>query len=262
MNKKVKELLDSLDTLKGKQLSDRFNQWRSQNPQIKDFSNIIFDEYDLTGTHLNNLNLKSCVFKNCKLANSNFNGSDVENCVFLDNCIAANSNFSSTNAQSTIFMCNLDRANFSGANLENANFSGSSLRRSDFKGALLRNSSLLNVIVDGGTIFSDVSTVEGCKIDKYTIECLSLDCGLTTGNKMDMEIIDDVAKLRSQFGGIWTWIHLFSLIIFSTPYIWFLGYHWTFSREFHNSDNQNSITLIEALMRYIVSGGSSVNSFL
>jgi len=69
---------------------------------------------------------------------------------------------------------------------------------------------------------------------------------------MDMDIVDHVADLRLQFSGFWAWVHIASIVAFFFPYVWFLIAQWKIAAF---SVGGSSITLFEALLRYICNGG-------
>lgn len=68
-----------------------------------------------------------------------------------------------------------------------------------------------------------------------------------------MSIRDDLAKLRSAYSGFQQWLHLFALMVFVFPYVWFLVKSWATARFIE--DRQGGIALWEAFIRYIVTGG-------
>lgn len=165
---------------------------------------------------------------------------------------------------------NLSKADLSGADLSRAdlreaNLSESELCKADLykvnlSGAKLNKCSLyytnlLSVKVNSETSFENIENAKKCKIDRYTIACLGKNRGcLTDGDLMMMKIHDDVALLRSEFSGIWGAIHLFAIISFSIPYLWFLIEH-RIKASFERDLNENSITLFTGLLRYIWNGG-------
>ena len=110
------------------------------------------------------------------------------------------------------------------------------------------------VTVDQTTKFQGITDIQGMKIDRYSLACLGDNSGLTLGNLMDLDIEDDVAKLRQEFGGIWGIFHLVALVTFVSPYAWFLIYHWSLAQF---SSEPDGMTLLEAFTRYVVTGGNA-----
>ena len=148
---------------------------------------------------------------------------------------------------------------FGGSTYHKAVFSGSNLENAKFDAADLSDADLRNVIVDKKTSFSDV-TFTGTKIDRFTLDCLGDDRGgLTNGQLAVAAIEDDVARLREEFGGFWALLHATFLIIFASPYAWFIANHW--SRAKFTESSEDSIPLLFALFNYIVSGGVKWQSF-
>ncbi len=150
---------------------------------------------------------------------------------------------------------NLKRADLDGASLVGADFrraalQGTSLRRADLYGADLRGA-----LVNDDTKFAG-ATVEGCAIDRFTLECLGRGYGgLTNGQRMTMRIYDGVATLRATYSGFWQWVHITALVTFLFPYIWFVVWNWTTRASFAPAEVENRITLWKALFRYIWNGG-------
>lgn len=93
-----------------------------------------------------------------------------------------------------------------GAHLEEADLTGS-----DFTGVRFDAKTLLRR-----------ARVRGVKVDRYTLEGLHEFGGLTTGDRMQMRILDGVMLLRSHYSGFWQWVHLFALVLFAYPYVFFL----------------------------------------
>ena len=76
---------------------------------------------------------------------------------------------------------------------------------------------------------------------------------MTEGQLMDLTLTDDVSTLRRDFGGIWGLIHVITLIVFFFPYVWFLVER--LIRVNFMSPNEDTVTLLEALLRFILRGG-------
>lgn len=146
-------------------------------------------------------------------------------------------------------------ANLSKAILRNANLRGAFLGGTNFDEATISEMNILKTIVNAETSFKKIKNSEKCKIDRYTIASLGNNRGgLTDGNLITMDIHDDVAKLRSEFSGVWGVFHLIAIILFSIPYLWFLAEH-RIEASFTKSQFENSVTLSTALARYIWNGG-------
>jgi len=151
-----------------------------------------------------------------------------------------------------IYDSNLVDADLSSANLNRTKFRNVDLRGTNFTKADLTGADLTNVAVNASTTFTS-AVVDRCKINRYTVECLST-ASLTTGQRMDMEIIDDVAVLKNTYSGFLQWLHLLAVAGFLFPYLWFIGEQWGKAR-FLSAKAEDWIPLWEALTRFIFNGG-------
>ena len=115
---------------------------------------------------------------------------------------------------------------------------------------------LTGVYVNTGTLFTNAK-VDGCTIARHTLECLKDYGGLTPGQRMVMNIVDDVARLRASYSGFQQWAHLIALTLFVFPYAWFLIKSWTHAK-FSSADGESTITLFFALIRFIWNGGQNL----
>lgn len=122
---------------------------------------------------------------------------------------------------------------------------------------MLNGANLLGAHTNTKTNFTE-ATVDGCKINRYALECLENYGGLSKGAMMKMTIQDDVAVLRQNYSGYLRVLHLIALLTFLFPYAWFLVSQWghaAFDARFRNNADADHITLFEALCRYIYNGG-------
>jgi hypothetical protein len=74
---------------------------------------------------------------------------------------------------------------------------------------------------------------------------------------MKMRIVDDVLTLRSQFGGIWTLLHLSAILVFVFPYVWFLIKQWTVASFGMHAKTESSMPLWMALAGFVWTGGGN-----
>lgn len=189
-----------------------------------------------------NLIMSSATFKK----HGNFLGSNLPensdfNCVKFENV----GNFSGVN---------LSGASFVDSSLNEVDFSGCNLTAAKFNEASLVDADLSNVEFDTQTSLKN-ATVTGAKVDHFSLECLSEQGGLSTGDLMRMNIQNDAATMRFSFGGFQKWLHIFAVLTFAFPYVWFLLVHWREATFSPVPSGQESMTLIEALWRFIYSGG-------
>ncbi|MCH8252602.1 MAG: pentapeptide repeat-containing protein, partial [Planctomycetes bacterium] len=158
----------------------------------------------------------------------------------------------------------------SSADLSNANLSGAKLSKNDLRGVKLNNANLCNTDLTGanllgaqmnvGTRFERAS-VRNCRIARHALECLDDYGGLSKGDRMLMIISDDVARLRYAYSGFLTWIHLTELCAFLVPSLWFVVKQWSIAK-FGLGDDDTTISLWVALVRFIVSGGHRLDALV
>lgn len=231
------------------------NAWRGRNKpeQIADYT---FEGHDLRQVSFSNLKLTNIIFKGCTLTSADFSQCKLNHVSFSASTVN-HANFTHTEATKCDFKnCDLRRANFATAELSQCDFSGSVLTSANFDQASISDSDFRNVAVDSKTTFKDLKNVSGMKLDRYTLASLGEGRGsLTEGNLMKMQIVDDVAILRSQFGGLWAWAHLLAIVIFVFPYAWFLVRQWSIAVATPPAPDANSMSLLQALLRFIVTGG-------
>lgn len=222
-----------------------------------DFTNALFENLNLRTVDFTGLDLTSSRFLDCDCSGVTFSRCKLHKAVFIsgraDNC-----RFDSASLVNSSLNISLQGSDFSGADLTGVRFDGSDLRGARFQNAVLQNASLLNVRVDESTTFRQLETSRNTKIERYSLACLKDESGLSLGNKMDLAIVDDVAKLRSEFGGIWAMVHILALIVFIFPYGKFLFTQSALAN--FTRDAPTDVTLLEAFARFIYSGGEKWKS--
>lgn len=127
----------------------------------------------------------------------------------------------------------LVRTELVSAKLVGANLCGSDLREANLSGADLRNANF-----DYKTNMSG-ATVKGVKIYKFELEQLKDYGGLTLKQLREMEIIYDLGKLRQSFSGWMSFIHVLFLVLFLTPYVFYIVKQITISNLIYNSVEQS-----------------------
>jgi len=145
-----------------------------------------------------------------------------------------------------------------GADLSGLNMTGVNLCGVQLLHVTLTDAVLLDAQVDRDTMLRNCK-VQGLAIDRFTLECLGENSGVTRGDIMRMRVRDDVAKLRRSYSGFMQWVHLTALAVFLFPYLWFVVKQWNLAR-FRTTDDKGTISLAEALGRFIVSGGDGWRS--
>ncbi|PHR88490.1 MAG: hypothetical protein COA78_36490, partial [Blastopirellula sp.] len=202
------------------------------------FSSLTFDGVDFSRSRVdhakfNKAKLVKCKFKKLSMANMEFNDAK------------------------------LTKVDLSGATIVNSKFNKAELQEVSFHKTTLRNVDLSNATLIA-PIFNSTTKIENCtwfetSVDRYTKEYLKDYLG--QGPLMDLNVNDDLAKLKSRFSGIWMWSHVIALILFSLPYLWFVASQWSLSFMSEGVESsQKSITLLEAIARYIWNGGENWKS--
>jgi hypothetical protein len=240
--------------------SSAFNTWRSSQvgPKI-DLSHCEFTDMGFQGhTDFQKLDFTGAVFRRCKLRGLQFTRSAIIAASF-EECDLSESGFEEVSGLNASFHdCDLNRANFNHATLEEARFVRSNIREARFQHAALDDAAFIGADMDAQTDFRGLKSCRHCRIDRYSLACLGFERGgLTDGNLMVMDVVDDVARLRQQFGGIWSLLHLASLAVFVFPYAWFLIRQWTVARFYAPHAHGETMALWEALGRFVIRGGEN-----
>jgi hypothetical protein len=142
---------------------------------------------------------------------------------------------------------------FKGADLTGVSARGAQFHGVTFEGAVLRDAILEGVAVDGGTRFENAE-VDGCRMERQTLERLEDYGGLTRGRRMTMHIEDPVAEMRSYYSGVWQWIHVTALLVFLFPYVVFIWKKYLVAS--FGLVGSESVTLWTALRVFVLTGGT------
>ncbi|TWT37650.1 Pentapeptide repeats (8 copies) [Posidoniimonas corsicana] len=240
-------------------------EFRRGFPGLSDFTNLRIESLDFREADFDDLVLSGTKFINCDLTGATFrNATLVESWIYptwgpgghpLPS--VRHANFRDADLHGARLKGDLTSAEFTNANLTWVYFDDSSLRSAEFTGAILDHASLCNVDVDPSTTFEFLRSCDECKADRNFLNTLGPQMGsLTLGNLSAMAISDPVYELRYRFGGVWRTIHLLSVAVFLWPYIWFVGSKWA-GAKFKDQPGDDSMTLLEALLRFIVTGGKN-----
>ncbi len=116
-----------------------------------------------------------------------------------------------------------------GVCLADAVFTSADLGGTQFEEADLSGCNFMGVRFDSTTVLRRAK-VKGARVDRHTLESLKDYGGLTPGDRMQMKILDGVSLLRSHYSGFWQYIHIFALVLFAYPYLWFVFYEYGFAR--------------------------------
>lgn len=138
---------------------------------------------------------------------------------------------------------------FDNSDLTDTEIIDCSFERCSFQDSILNGVELSNDVTFKSTNF------KGALIDKYSLECITLE-QIPNSSRVRMNCKDDVAELRLMYSGVYGLTNLIFLLVFIFPYCWFVLKMWGHAK-FLLPSNTESITLIGALGRFIVSGGTS-----
>lgn len=257
---------NDLQTLHAPQANFNRAKFLGSNMELVNLKNSIltdatFEDVRLFQANLNSADLNRSRFFRCNAGSSDFRGA-LLNDVELTSCDLSKSMFSGvTNATEVDFdSCNLNGATFENSNLVRASFFGCQIKDTVFHNSGLTLADFSYVQANARTTFVG-ATVEGMTIERHTLESMKEYGNLTPGDRMRMNIIDGVAILRNSYSGFWQWVHLSALVLFLYPYIWFVVSNWAKSQFITTGAGiATSITLLEALGRFIVSGGEDWKS--
>lgn len=196
---------------------------------------------NLTGVTLDNANLMNAGLQKAglhqaSLRGANLGGANLNRAVLTGSMMVSAILTNTVLTHTQLVAANLRRSNLSDAHLEGANLTGADLR---------------GIHVNNGTRLVGAEVL-GCLIDRYTLELLNQYGGLTKGDRMRMSIVDGVADLRQQFGGLMRLFHGLALAAFAFPYAWFLVKQWMVARF---SEADETITLFRVSCEYIWTGG-------
>ena len=152
----------------------------------------------------------------------------------------------------TAIMIGDSRVSLTQSVLNYASFIGTNLRGAKFEKADISNASFVGAHFDVQTSFKGCN-VGKCRVDRFALECLNDYGGLSVGDRMGMQIHDDVAALRSSYSGFMQVLHIVALAGFLYPYLWFVLSAWI-KAKFMPVET-STIALWEAVGRFIYNGG-------
>jgi hypothetical protein len=238
-------------------IANVWSDWRNAHPQPPDLSGIRFEELHFPpGIDFSQLRLVNATFEKCELETGNFHKSDLTGVLFKRCTLTAMKFDNATVSGGRFEDCNISHGELRRSKLIGANFTRCNLRSAAFTESDLTGASFSAVDVNRSTTFQNLNGCNGCRIDRFVLACLGESNGsLTDGNLMEMTVVDDVAQLRQQFGGIWGQLQALSLIVFVFPYFWFLIRQWSVAKFVTPHLKGETMALWEAMARFIVRGG-------
>ncbi len=127
-----------------------------------------------------------------------------------------NARLSGTRFSQCKFSGEYDDARFTQCRFWKCEFGTSRFSKCDFSRA-----SLVEVAMSGDTVFQNcnVKKMEVTRLDLLGLKDFG---GLTIKQRKEMNIRHDLADLRASFSGFMQWLHLLAILMFVSPYIWFV----------------------------------------
>lgn len=148
--------------------------------------------------------------------------------------------------KSNMFGCDLSHSVFENACLEGANIQKAILNNANFTSSDLRGIKISEFTVIGSETWPDLSN---CKVSRDALVVLK-EKGLSNAQLVTMQIEDNLADLQREFGGIWGAIHLFSVLVFLAPYVYFLFYIHV-NHFFWNAVNGKPVSTLEPVYKLL-----------
>ena len=252
----VEELLEWMN--RNKESAGRIFNERAKMLRDGELRGVSFTGLDLTGARFGGRELSDSTFRDCNLHDVQFTAGTNESVlsdVTFTNCTMNRTAFGWCNLQRATFdHCQLAAGtHFNSGKLSGCKFKNSSIVDVVFGGTEIRDTSFLDCTLNPETTFTDAIFVD-TTFDRYAIDSLGDKLGKMTRSQLaDITIVSDLSLLRTEFGGIWGLFHLCSFMCFLFPYAWFL-FRQLLESKF-SLNRADSMTLIEALARYTVTGG-------
>lgn len=176
-----------------------------------------FGEANLRRARLKKARLPGAVFRSADLREANLKGAHLRQGYFEGACLEG-----ALLVRAHLEEADLEDVRAAGAVLEQAH-----LHRAQLPGADLSRANLFKANLTSSHFSSTTNLrgarVNGAKINKIDLESLDRDRGgLTNAHLREMDIRDDVGRLKHSFMGIWATIHICCLAWFLAPYGLFL----------------------------------------
>ncbi|MFY9226799.1 MAG: pentapeptide repeat-containing protein [Blastocatellia bacterium] len=225
-----------------------------------DLTKAILIKVNGVRVNLSNSKLAEACLREARLAEAKLSGADLTE-ADLREADLTEANLIETNltkadlTEANLVSAKLVRAELLEAKLVRANLSGSDLRNANLSWADLRHASFDYKTNMSGAI------VKGAKIYKFGLEQLKDYGGLTYKQLREMEITYDLGKLRQEFSGWKGFIHVLFLILFLTPYVFYIVKQITISNLVYNSVEQSKKVKNDIESRLHVTG-NIINSGL
>ncbi len=243
------------------------------------FERVLFTRFDARAAQFEFCRSSNANFRSANLHNTNFRFCEFNNITFGGGCELNETYFTSCRFLLTTFLegtaggrqsvhfgdasfsmsqfrnCDIARAEFFECRIKGTNFRDCGLTGTQFTGGTLVDCEFTNVSVSSTTSFKGLDSAKGTSIHSHTLAALADFGGLSTGQRMDMNIQNAVATLRESFSGFWTWAHTIALVLFVFPYVAFLAEQYWIARTVRPVPTPSE-TILEALGWYLWSAGT------
>ena len=241
--------------------SGQHGQIKNQKLNNRDFSGatfgaIAFLECEFTNCRFNANGFGDSVFEDCKFVSCSLGG-EMPNGRFLrcrfDECELYDWHHVQM-YECSISCCTLGRR-LVACDLFQTTISRCDLSMVNFEHCNLAGVKMHDVLMSGATRFVACKSTEGMSVTVGQLAYLDPHDlgGLTPGQRMDMNIRDDVGRLRMAFGGFWLAVHCIALTAFFAPYLAFIAVHYV--DAIRNPDFAHRMWLIQGLWNYFLTGG-------
>lgn len=240
---------------------EKFNAIREANPSWTiDISEARLCRARLSFANLAHANLEKADLLGAKLGSAELSFANLVYANLEKTDLLGAKLFSTNLTGATLIEANLAYANLEHASLEKAILKGANLERTSLVNTNLRDADLRGALFDAETNL-ERAKVKGAKIYKFELEQLKDYGGMTLKKLREMEIVYDLGTLRRTFGGWMSLVHIVALVLFVSPYIFYLGSQIVISRVIDSSMTQ-SIDVKSKMENELTVGKEKLNDIL
>lgn len=242
----------------------KFNGCSCESSLFKDIDarDALYDKCDFRAASFDHCAFHACSFQNadfvavrmrdCKFESARFHGASFVKSTIVRSELGSCDYNEAVLRETSLDGCSLSNACFVTASLSEVEFARCNLRGSAFGRASVRDCKFFENDFDSATTFKDVRDITGTSIPRLDLLSLTNYGGLTPTQRLSLNVVDDVAKLRRQFSGYRQWVHLACITLFMSQYVAFVGKRYFASLTMERSGSD--ITILWSLMCYIING--------
>lgn len=205
------------------------------------FDRCRFERIDQQEVTVNRTRFKDCVFSGCEIR-----------VVHGEKAQFSKTKFAGCEIRGTMYQprfhgCLLAYCTVEGLWKEAVFESQTRIQFSDLRGLRLHESRILDVI------FEDAPPKT--KITQRALEECADYKELRTVQRQSLDVSDDLTLLRTNFSGLWQWLHLISFCAFAGPYAGFVVLLGIENHYLSTSGDEPTISILTAVSRKIANGG-------